>query len=64
MAEVLESIQDSRFPLHREGIGNMLQSNIAPVAQWIEQRFPKPRAARSIRVGGTIFINNLGLAKE
>ena len=25
----------------------------APVAQWIEQRFPKPRAARSIRVGGT-----------
>jgi hypothetical protein len=27
----------------------------APVAQWIEQQFPKLRVARSIRVGGTTF---------
>jgi hypothetical protein len=25
---------------------------LAPVAQWIEQRFPKPLAGRSIRLGG------------
>jgi hypothetical protein len=27
--------------------------NIAPVAQWIEQRFPKPRVGRSTRPRGT-----------
>jgi hypothetical protein len=26
-----------------------------PVAQWIEQRFPKPRVGRSIRLGATSF---------
>jgi hypothetical protein len=25
----------------------------APVAQWIERRFPKPQVVRSIRTGGT-----------
>ena len=29
----------------------------APVAQWIEQRFPKPLAGRSIRLGGAIGSN-------
>ena len=27
----------------------------APVAQWIEQWFPKPRVGRSSRLGGTNF---------
>ena len=27
----------------------------APVAQWIEQRFPKPRVGSSILPGGAIF---------
>ena len=37
----------------------MLKSYVAPVAQWIEQRFPKPRAGRSIRLGGTNGNNTL-----
>ena len=32
-----------------------------PVAQWIEQRFPKPRVGRSIRLGATSFISMSGL---
>ena len=27
----------------------------APVAQWIEQRFPKPQVACSIHAGGTSY---------
>ena len=29
----------------------------APVAQWIEQRFPKPQVACSIHAGGTMCTN-------
>src|SRR5205814_10539322 len=28
---------------------------LAPVAQWIEQRFPKPKVVRSSRAGGAIL---------
>ena len=28
----------------------------APVAQWIERRFPKPQVACSIHAGGTILL--------
>ena len=28
----------------------------APVAQWIEQRFPKPQVACSIHAGGTVEV--------
>jgi len=30
---------------------------MAPVAQWIEQRFPKPQVACSIHAGGTMCTN-------
>ncbi len=41
----------------RVGLQQSVQSGIiegrdAPVAQWIEQRFPKPRVSRSSRLGG------------
>ena len=40
---------DIIHPPHR-GIASVRR---APVAQWIEQRFPKPRVVRSTRTRGT-----------
>jgi|GEM_PF-4721703 hypothetical protein len=34
-----------------------LLGKIAPVAQWIEQRFPKPLVASSILAGGAISVS-------
>ncbi len=44
-----------------EAHGRMCQfpeafQRFAPVAQWIEQRFPKPLVGRSIRLGGAWFL--------
>ena len=42
----------------------MLMHLHAPVAQWIEYWPPKPRVARSIRAGRTIFLDKNPLIKS
>ena len=49
-------------PLIRLDVGRHIgqKAAVALVAQWIEQRFPKPKVVRSNRAGGATFDARLG----
>src|SRR5262249_11746504 len=45
-------VRGTRSPAAEEAERRVATKQIAPVAQWIEQRFPKPLAGRPRRLGG------------
>src|SRR5207237_361249 len=60
------SAESSERELASTGTDGYTQANqeLAPVAQWIEQRFPKPKVVRSSRAGGAIRFRRRSLGSS